>query len=190
MIELHAMTAATPRRWMVSIALDVLHLPHVVPLASTPSVGPIDDEPVLVERDASGGVLHVVHGAHAILIHLARKSGRLLPAEPRARDCVLQWLAADKVLPDTGDTTRHRDAVRRLFGLLDGRLRQVDYLAGDYSIADIAHWAVVRLHAWSSIDLSGYPALARWVRRMAGGSAPASSATALPVYRVRSILLR
>ena len=164
------MTAATPRRWMVSIALDVLHLPHVVPLASTPSVGPIDDEPVLVERDASGGVLHVVHGAHAILIHLARKSGRLLPAEPRARDCVLQWLAADKVLPDTGDTTRHRDAVRRLFGLLDGRLRQVDYLAGDY--------------------LSGYPALARWVRRMAGGSAPASSATALPVYRVRSILLR
>lgn len=190
MIELHAMTAATPRRWMVSIALDVLHLPHVMPLASTPSVGPIDDEPVLVERDETGAVLHAVRGAHAILIHLARKSGRLLPAEPRARDCVLQWLAADEVLPDTGDTTRHREAVRRLFTMLNGRLQQADYLAGDYSIADIAHWAVVRLHAWSSIDLSGYPALARWVRRMAGGASPAPGAAALPVYRVRSILLR
>jgi GST-like protein len=62
---------------------------------------------------------------------------------------------------------RYQGEVRRLFGVLDGRLAQHEYLAGDYSIADIANWAWVRGHDWSGVSIDRFPHLARWVAQLA-----------------------
>jgi glutathione S-transferase/GST-like protein len=62
---------------------------------------------------------------------------------------------------------RYHGEVRRLFGVLDSRLAEHEYLAGDYSIADIANWAWVRTHKWSGVELEGLPHLERWVRQLA-----------------------
>jgi glutathione S-transferase/GST-like protein len=62
---------------------------------------------------------------------------------------------------------RYQGEVRRLFGVLDMQLDGREYLAGDYSIADIANWAWVRTHKWSGVALDGLPNLERWVARLA-----------------------
>jgi len=62
---------------------------------------------------------------------------------------------------------RYHAEVRRLFGVLDGQLRDHEYLAGDYSIADIANWAWVRTHKWSGVEIEGLSNLERWVAQLA-----------------------
>jgi len=62
---------------------------------------------------------------------------------------------------------RYQGEVRRLFGVLDGRLAGHEYLAGDYSIADIANWAWVRTHKWSGVEVEGLPHLQRWMAQLA-----------------------
>jgi GST-like protein len=74
-----------------------------------------------------------------------------------------------RYLPDKIELAinRYQCECRRLFGVLDGRLRDHEFLAGDYSIADIANWAWVRTHAWSGVAVDDFPHLVRWLAAIA-----------------------
>jgi GST-like protein len=66
---------------------------------------------------------------------------------------------------------RYQKETRRLYEVLDGRLSESEYLAGDYSIADVATWPWVRLHGWAGVELEGLPHLQRWLEKV--GARPA-----------------
>ncbi|MBX7080359.1 MAG: glutathione S-transferase N-terminal domain-containing protein [Nannocystaceae bacterium] len=185
MIEL--LTAATPNGRKISIALEELALPYsvrAIDLARLEqrepwflALNPNGRIPVIIDHDARD---FVVFESGAILLYLAQKTGRLLPHEPHARSVALQWLffQVGGVGPMMGQANvfaryapepipwaidRYRRESRRLFEVLETRLQQVEYLAGEYSIADIANWCWVRTHRWSGVEIEGLPALQRWL---------------------------
>ena len=189
MIDLY--TAATPNGWKVSIALEELGLPyrvHAIRLEKLEqkepwflALNPNGRIPVIVDRANSD---FAVFESGAILLYLAEKTGRLLPAEPKARSVALQWLMFQMggVGPMQGQANvffryapekipyaieRYQKETRRLYTVLDARLRDHEYLAGEYSIADIATWPWVSIHAWSGVEIADLPALASWVERIA-----------------------
>lgn len=189
MIELF--TAATPNGHKISIALEELGLPYdlrVLDLGKLEqkqpwflAINPNGRIPAIIDHDADD---FAVFESGAILIYLAEKTGRLLPADARGRSRVLQWLMFQMggIGPMMGQANvffryfpekiqpaidRYQGECARLFGVLDRQLANHEYLAGDYSIADIANWAWVRTHKWSGVDLDGLPNLARWVAVLA-----------------------
>ena len=167
--------------------LLALHL-HPVDLAKLEqrrpeflAISPNGRIPAIADREAGD---FAVFESGAILIYLAEKTGRLMPADPQGRSLVIQWLMFQmggigpmmgqanvffRYLPEKIQPAidRYQGEVRRLFGVLDGRLAEHEYLAGDYSIADIANWAWVRTHKWSGVPLEGLPNLERWVAQLA-----------------------
>jgi glutathione S-transferase/GST-like protein len=189
MIDLY--TAATPNGHKASIALEELGLPYTVykvDLAALEqrkpeflALNPNGRIPVIVDREAGD---FVVFESGAILIYLAEKTGRLMPADPKGRSRVIQWLMFQMggIGPMMGQANvffryfpekfqpaidRYHGEVRRLFHVLDGRLADHEFLAGDYSIADIANWAWVRTHKWSGVAIDDLPHLSRWVHQLA-----------------------
>jgi len=189
MIDLY--TAATPNGHKVSIALEELGLPYTVRVVSLGALeqkepwflalNPNGRIPVIVDREEGD---FAVFESGAILVYLAEKTGRLMPADARGRSRVMQWLMFQMggIGPMMGQANvffryfpekiqpaidRYQGEVRRLFGVLDGHLAHHEYLAGDYSIADIANWAWVRTWKWSGVPLEGLPALERWVQQLA-----------------------
>ena len=133
--------------------------------------------------DGSGadGAPYTVIESGAILMYLAEKHQRFLPSEMRARYEVIQWLMFQMggVGPIFGQTHHFRQAAkeqvpyaierytqetRRLWGVLDGRLHDREFLAGDYSIADIAVFPWTARHAWQGIELDEFANVARWYR--------------------------
>jgi glutathione S-transferase/GST-like protein len=185
MIDLY--TAATPNGHKVSIALEELGLPYtlkVLDLAKgeqkTPAflaINPNGRIPAIVDHEAGG---FAVFESGAILVYLAEKTGRLMPTDVQGRSRVLQWLMFQMggVGPMMGQANvffryfpekiqpaidRYQGESKRLLTVLDGHLKDHEYLAGDYSIADIAHWAWVRTHRWSGVDVSDLPHLQRWM---------------------------
>ena len=190
MIDLY--TAATPNGHKISIALEELALPyavHVVDLGKLEqkrpeflAISPNGRIPAIVDRDEGN---FAVFESGAILVYLAEKAGRLMPSDRQGRSLVMQWLMFQMggIGPMMGQANvffryfpekiqpaidRYQGEVRRLFGVLDGRLAEHEFLAGDYSIADIANWAWVRTHKWSGVTLDGLPHLERWVRQLGG----------------------
>jgi len=188
MIDLY--TAPTPNGWKASVTLEELALPyetHVVNLGKNEQkqewflrINPNGRIPAIVDRDA--GDLTVFESG-AIMIHLAEKSGRLLPsaAGPRAR--VLSWLMFQMggVGPMMGQANvffryfpeklqlvidRYQHESRRLFEVLDRRLGESEWLADAFSLADIANWCWVRTHKWSGVSIDGLEHLARWLDAM------------------------
>jgi len=184
MITLH--TAATPNGHKVSIALEELALPYelrVLDLSAGEqkrpdflAINPNGRIPAIVDHDADD---FTVFESGAILIYLAEKTGRLMPQDAKGRSRVLQWLMFQMggVGPMMGQANvfyryfpekiqpaidRYQAEGRRLFEVLDGHLARHEWLAGDYSIADIANWAWVRTHRWSGISIDGLPHLRRW----------------------------
>ncbi len=184
-------TAATPNGWKVSIALEELGLAYAVKeldLAAGDqkapaylAINPNGRIPAIVDR--SEGDFPVFESG-AILIYLAEKCGRLLPAGGRARSVALQWLMFQmggvgpmmgqanvflRYFPDRLPAVidRYQNEVRRLFSVLDRRLDGREYLADEYSIADIANWAWVRTHAWSGVAIDDFACLEAWSQRMA-----------------------
>ena len=184
MITLH--TAATPNGHKVSIALEELGLPYqlrVVDLAAGEqtraeflALNPNGRIPVIVDHAAGD---FVVFESGAILVYLAEKTGQLMPSDAKGRSRVMQWLMFQMggVGPMMGQANvfyryfpqkiqpaidRYQAEGRRLFEVLDGHLAQHEWLAGDYSIADIANWAWVRTHRWSGIAIDGLDHLRRW----------------------------
>ncbi|GIZ53060.1 glutathione S-transferase family protein [Noviherbaspirillum aridicola] len=186
MIDLY--TAATPNGHKISIVLEELALPytlHALDLSKNEqkqdwflAINPNGRIPAIVDRDAGD---FAVFESGAILIYLAEKTGRLMPADAKGRSRVLQWLMFQMggVGPMMGQANvfyryfpekiqpaidRYQGESRRLFRVLDGHLKNNEYLAGDYSIADIANWAWVRTHRWSGVEIDDLPHLARWVQ--------------------------
>ena len=178
MIDLY--TAATPNGHKISIALEELGLPYTVHHLDlgrldqkTPEflrINPNGRVPAIVDRDEGD---FAVFESGAILIYLAEKTGRLMPRDPKGRSLVIQWLMFQMagIGPMMGQANvfyryfpeklqpaidRYHGEVRRLFGVLDGRLADHEYLAGDYSIADIANWAWVRGHDWSGVPIDRF----------------------------------
>ena len=185
MIDLY--TAATPNGHKISIALEELALPydmHVLDLAANVqkepwflAINPNGRIPAIVDRAAGD---FAVFESGAILVYLAEKTGRLMPSDAKARSQVLQWLMFQMggVGPMMGQANvfhryfpekiqaaidRYQGESKRLFRVLDGHLARHEYLAGDYSIADIANWAWVRTHSWSGVDVDDLPNLQRWL---------------------------
>ena len=185
MIDLY--TAATPNGHKVSIALEELGLPYtlrVLDLAKgeqkTPAflaINPNGRIPAIIDHEAGG---FAVFESGAILIYLAEKTGRLMPTDVQGRSRVIQWLMFQMggVGPMMGQANvffryfpekiqpaidRYQGESKRLLTVLDGHLEDHEYLAGDYSIADIANWAWVRTHRWSGVDVSDLPHLQRWL---------------------------
>ncbi|MBU1187606.1 MAG: glutathione S-transferase N-terminal domain-containing protein [Gammaproteobacteria bacterium] len=188
-------TAATPNGHKVSIMLEELGLDyrvHALNLgtleqksAAFLAINPNGRIPAIVDRDADD---FAVFESGAILIYLAEKTGRLLPGERKARSRVMQWLMFQMggVGPMQGQANvftryfpqhipaaiqRYQRETRRLYEVMDSHLRQHDYLAGDYSIADIATWPWVRIHNWSGVSLDGLQYLSSWLQRV--GQRPA-----------------
>ncbi|MBK7002471.1 MAG: glutathione S-transferase N-terminal domain-containing protein [Rhodoferax sp.] len=184
MIDLY--TAATPNGHKISIALEELALPYkliALDLAKreqkTPeflAINPNGRIPAIVDRDADD---FAVFESGAILVYLAEKTGKLMPSDTKGRSRVLQWLMFQmggigpmmgqanvfyRYLPEKIPTAidRYQGESKRLFRVLDGHLKEHEYLAGDYSIADIANWAWVRTHRWSGVDIGDLPHLRRW----------------------------
>jgi GST-like protein len=185
MIDLY--TAATPNGWKASITLEELELPYAVHaidlgkgMQKEPwflDINPNGRIPAIVDRDEQD---LAIFESGAIMIHLAEKTGRLLPTSrgPRAR--VMSWLMFQMggVGPMMGQANvffryfpekiqpvidRYQNESRRLFEVLDRRLQQSEWLGDDYSIADIANWSWVRIHGWSGVSTEGLGALERWM---------------------------
>ncbi|MEZ4403870.1 MAG: glutathione S-transferase N-terminal domain-containing protein [Kofleriaceae bacterium] len=219
MITLH--TAATPNGHKVSIALEELGLPYQVRAVSLAAgeqkqpeflaMNPNGRIPVIVDHAADD---FVVFESGAILLYLAEQTGRLLPTEPRGRSTVVQWLMFQMggVGPMMGQANvffryfpeklpaaidRYQKESRRLFEVLERRLAEHEWLAGDYSIADIATWPWVRTHAWSGVTVDGLPAVQRWLAAMAARPAcqrgllvpAAAPTTAAEVERVGAAII-
>jgi len=189
MLDLY--TAATPNGYKVSIALEELGLPynlHAIDLLSGAqkqpaflAMNPNGRIPVLVDRDAGD---FAVFESGAILLYLAEQTGKLIPSDVKGRSLVVQWLMfqMSAVGPMMGQANvffryfpeklepaikRYQNESRRLFEVLDRRLGEVEWLAGDYSIADIATWPWVRIHEWPGVPVDGLANLQRWMAAMA-----------------------
>ena len=185
MIDLY--TAATPNGHKVSIALEELALPYTLKTLDlskndqkTPTflaINPNGRIPAIVDRSEGD---FAVFESGACLIYLAEKTGRLLPTELKARSRVLQWLMFQMggVGPMMGQANiffryfpekiqaaidRYQGESKRLFRVMDTHLAHNEFLADDYSIADIANWAWVRTHKWSGVEIDDLPHLSRWV---------------------------
>jgi glutathione S-transferase len=184
-------TDQSPHAWKVSVALEELELPyraHHVRMSHGEqkrpeylAISPWGVVPAIVDEDR-GGLAVIESGA--ILVYLAEKAGKLLPTEPRARAQVLQWVFfhTANVGPSQGavDVLQYEvpepmwDAVaffmKRTLGLysvLDRQLAEREWLAGEFSIADIANWTYIGTAEWVGIDLAPYPNLVRWLGSMA-----------------------
>ncbi|ROM89752.1 glutathione S-transferase family protein [Pseudomonas brassicacearum] len=188
MIDLY--TAATPNGHKVSIVLEELGMPYTVHVLSfdkkeqkAPAflkINPNGRIPAIVDRDNGD---FAVFESGAILIYLAELSGKLLPKDPKGRSVVIQWLMFQmggvgpmqgqanvffRYFPEKlqGAIDRYQHETRRLYEVLNTRLETVEYLADDYSIADIATYPWVRGHEWSGVSVDGLPALQRWMAAM------------------------
>src|SRR4051794_3942601 len=183
-------TAATPNGHKISIALEELGLPYdlrVIDLSRHEqkqawflAICPNGRIPAIIDHDADH---FAVFESGAILIYLAEKTGRLMPAEGKTRSLVLQWLMFQMagIGPMMGQANvffryfperiqpaidRYHGEVKRLFNVLNTRLAEHEFLAGDYSIADIANWAWVRTWKWSGVPIDDLPHLSRWVEQI------------------------
>ena len=190
MISLY--TAPTPNGWKASVALEELGLPyqvHAIDLLSGAqrapdylAINPNGRIPAIVDHEADD---FAVFESGAILIYLAEKTGQLMPADARGRSRVLQWLMFQMggIGPMMGQANvfhryfpekiqvvidRYQGESGRLFGVLDRQLADHEWLAGDYSIADIANWCWVRTHKWSGVDIGPFEHLPAYRPRLAG----------------------
>ena len=190
MIDLY--TANTPNGYKISIALEemglkyrVHHLDLMEGDQKKPeflAINPNGRIPAIIDRDNND---FAVFESAAILIYLAEKSGKLLPAHPDKRSHTLQWLMFQmggvgpmmdqanvfhRYLPEKIPTAieRYQHESRRLFEVINHQLSDNRYLSGDdYTIADIATWPWVRIFEWSGVDISGLEHLARWMNEIA-----------------------
>ncbi len=199
-------TAATPNGWKVSIALEELALPYevrVVDFATNEQksdwyvkINPNGRIPALVDDGFA------IFESGAILIYLAEKTGRLMPRDPQGRSRVLQWLMFQMsgVGPMMGQANvflryfpekiqaaidRYQREVTRLLGVMDRQLATHEYIAGDYSIADIALWPWVSGHDYSGVSVAEFPHVQRWLALV--GDRPAVQAGRdVPIKRNRA----
>ncbi|HSQ66921.1 MAG TPA: glutathione S-transferase N-terminal domain-containing protein [Polyangiaceae bacterium] len=186
MIELYTWT--TPNGLKPHILLEEAGLPyrmHAVNLRKGEQkqpeflrINPNGKIPALVDPEGDGGEVRVFESG-AMMIYLAEKTGQFLPRSGQARAEVLSWLMFQMggVGPMMGQLAHFRDAKRedpyplerysnevlRLAKVLDDRLAVVPFMAGDYSIADMATFPWIRRLSALGVDTAPYPHIARWV---------------------------
>ncbi len=183
-------TAPTPNGHKVSCTLEAMELEyetHVVNLMENEqkkpeflAISPNGRIPAIVDRDADN---LPIFESGAIMIYLAEKTGKLMPTDPNERAKVLEWLMFQMggIGPMMGQANvffryfpekiqpaidRYQNEGRRLFEVLNTHLAKQDWLAKDYSIADIANWCWVRTYKWSGISIEGLNHLERWMKSM------------------------
>jgi GST-like protein len=182
----------TPNGWKVSIMLEECGLPYnVIPVNITAGeqfkpeflkISPNNRMPAIVDPNGPGGRPISVFESGAILQYLGRKTGRFYPVDERARVAVDEWLfwQMANLGPKSGEANHFRtyaadqsyaverftNELNRLYGVMNTRLRDRDYLAGRYSIADMAciGWAArAERHGH---DISAFTHLKRWIERV------------------------
>jgi GSH-dependent disulfide-bond oxidoreductase len=199
-------TAATPNGWKISIALEEMALPYelrVIDFASQDQkadwylkLNPNGRIPTIEDQG------FVVFESGAILIYLAEKTGKFLPRDVHGRSRVMQWLMFQMsgIGPMMGQANvfvryfpekiqpvidRYQREVLRLFGVLDRQLTSHEYIAGDYSIADMALWPWVSGYEWSGVSIEQFTSLQRWLVLV--GARPAVQAGRdVPIKRDRA----
>ncbi|MDZ4790390.1 MAG: glutathione binding-like protein [Hyphomicrobiales bacterium] len=191
MVDLY--TAATPNGHKASVTLEEMALPYTVHAHDLSKmtqkedwflkINPNGRIPAIVDKEAGD---FAVFESGAIMIYLAEKTGKLLPTDAKGRSVVMQWLMFQMggLGPMMGQANvffrywpekyqpaidRYQNETKRLFGVLDRRLGEAEWLGGaDYSIADIANWCWARTHKWSGVDdISAYPNMTRWIEAIA-----------------------
>lgn len=183
-IDLYTWT--TPNGRKVSILLEELGLDytsHAIDIGKDEQfapeflkISPNNRIPAIVDRDNGLSLME----SGAILMYLAQKTGSpLMPAEGEAHWRCIEWLMWQmgglgpmlgqahhflKFNPDKSAyaSERYGNEANRLYGVMDKRLGEVEYLAGDYSIADIASWPWVSRFEWQQVDLNAFPNVKRW----------------------------
>ena len=179
----------TPNGHKITIFLEEAGLPYkVIPIdiqkgdqfdPAFLKISPNNKMPAIVDPDGPGGAPISIFESGAILLYLAEKTGRFIASDPRGRWKTIEWLMfqmggvgpmlgqanhfrvyAPEKLPYAID--RYTNEARRLYGVIDRRLGEAPYLAGDYSIADMATFPWLRGWERQGQTLSDFPHLARW----------------------------
>lgn len=183
MIDLY--TWNTPNGRKVSIMLEELGLPYrVFPVDINNNeqfdpgflrISPNSKIPAIVDHESG---FHLMESG-AILMYLAHKTGRFMPSEGEAYWRVIEWLMFQmgdlgpmlgqthhfvKYHPDKSEYAKERylQENRRLYKVMDTRLEVREFLAGEYSIADIASWPWISRFEWQTMNMNDYPSLKRW----------------------------
>ncbi|MEM5431422.1 glutathione S-transferase N-terminal domain-containing protein [Cupriavidus oxalaticus] len=181
---------STPNGYKASILLEELGMPYnVIPVhigkgqqfaPEFLAISPNNKIPAIVDHEGPDGQPIAMFESGAIMMYLAEKSGhQFMPQDTRSRYEVLQWLMFQmggvgpmlgqahhfrKYAPEKIDYAidRYTGEARRLYTVIDRRLADSEYLAGDYSIADMATYPWLRAHKWQGQDLADFPHLQRW----------------------------
>lgn len=188
MIDLYTWT--TPNGYKASCTLEELNIPYTVhPIDITTgiqkepdflAINPNGRIPAIVDRDNDD---FAVFESGAIMIYLAEKAGKLLPTDTKGRSKVIQWLMFQMsgLGPMQGQANvfyryfpekipaaieRYQKETKRLYGVLDRHLTDNEYLAGDFSIADIANWSWARSHKWAGVSIEEFSNLQRWLKQI------------------------
>ena len=190
-MSIELFTASTPNGIKASIALEELDLEYTVRAITLGdieqkqdwflAINPNGRIPAIIDH---GNDDFAVFESGAILMYLAEKTGRLIGHDEKSRSLVIQWLMfqmgglgpmmgqanvffryADEKIPFA--INRYQREVRRLLEVLDQHLKDNQYLAGDYSIADIANWSWAKSHAWSGVEVDNLDNLQRWMKEVA-----------------------
>jgi GST-like protein len=199
-------TAATPNGWKISIALEEMGLPYEVRVIDFATQEQKADWYVRLNPNGRIPTLDdegfILFESGAILIYLAEKTGKFLPQDVHGRSRVIQWLMFQMsgVGPMMGQANvflryfpekipaaieRYQREVTRLFGVLDRQLASHEYIAGEYSIADIALWPWVSGYEWSGVSVAEFASLQRWLSLV--GARPAVQAGRdVPIKRDRA----
>lgn len=204
MIDLY--TWSTPNGRKVSVLLEELGLPyrvHAVDITQNEqfapafvALSPNSKIPAIVDEDGPDGVPFSLFESGAILLYLAEKHRRFLPAQARLRYETIQWLMFQMggVGPMFGQAhhflrfarekvpyamQRYGNEARRLYGVLDRRLAEHEFLAGEYTIADMATFPWVARHAWHEVALGDFRHVQRWFD-VIGARAPVQRGMQVP----------
>ena len=188
MIKLY--TSPTPNGWKATITLAELEIPYELNVIDfikkeqhTPmflALNPNGRIPVIVDTETNTTIFE----SGALMLYLAEKAGALMPKDPQGYWAAMQWLMFQMsgIGPMQGQAVsferyfsedvpaarkRYKNETRRLYEVLNKRLADVEYLAGEYSIADIANWAWVNTHRWARIPVDGLEHLQRWINVIA-----------------------
>lgn len=188
MIDLYTWT--TPNGRKVSIALEEFGLPysvHAIDINKDEQfapdflkISPNNRIPAIVDRDNGMSLME----SGAILIYLAEKTGKLMPKDAEGRYRTIEWLMWQMggIGPMLGQAhhflkfnqgkapyaeERYGKEAKRLYGVLDRRLKDAEFMTGDYSIADIATWPWIARFEWQGIDLNEFANVKRWYTAIA-----------------------
>ena len=188
-MDIDLFTAATPNGYKVSIMLEELKLKYKVHTINFSKkeqkekwfldLNPNGRIPVI--RDNKKKL--VVFESGAILLYLANKYKKLIPTDEKNKINVIQWLMFqmsgvgpmqgqanvfyryfEKNIPEA--ISRYQNETRRLYEVLDHQLKGRNWICDEYSIADIANWAWVRVYFWAGVNIDGLDNIKKWMKKM------------------------